>query len=67
VAYAYDLAGRRTSMQISGQDEVTYTYDAADRLTPIAQDTAEVAFAYDAADRRTSLTLPNVIVVEYGL
>jgi RHS repeat-associated protein len=53
-------------MQVSGQDEVAYTYDAADRLTLIAQDTAEVAFAYDAADRRTSLTLPNGIVIEYG-
>jgi RHS repeat-associated protein len=66
VTYAYDDAGRRTSMTVAGQSAVNYSYDNADRLIGLTRGTAAVSIAYDSADRRTSLTLPNGIVVEYG-
>jgi len=64
VSYAYDAAGRRTSLTVLGQPTVTYTYDNANRLTQITQGTATVSFGHDAAGRRTSLTLPNGIATE---
>src|SRR5271170_1484324 len=55
-----DVAGRRTSMTVSGQNAVSYTFDIANRLTQISQSgTGTVGFGYDNADRRTLLTLPN--------
>ncbi|HEV2387689.1 MAG TPA: RHS repeat-associated core domain-containing protein [Candidatus Acidoferrales bacterium] len=67
VSYAYDNAGRRTQMTVSGQaSAVAYAYDNASRLTGITQGTAGVSFGYDATGRRTSLTLPNGIVVGYS-
>jgi YD repeat-containing protein len=66
ISYAYDDAGRRTTMHVAGQTPVSYTYDDADSLTGVTQGSPSVAIAYDDADRRTSLTLPNGIVVEYG-
>jgi RHS repeat-associated protein len=66
VSYAYDNAGRRQSMTVIGQTEVSYTFDNANRLTGITQGSSSVAFAYDGANRRTSLTLPNGIVVAYS-
>jgi RHS repeat-associated protein len=65
VDYTYDAASRRATMTVSGQSEVSYTWDDANRLTQIAQGTATVAFGYDNASRRTSLTLPNGIVATH--
>lgn len=65
IAYTYDAAGRRETMQVTGQTVVSYSYDNAARLTGITNGTAGVAIVYDTADRRTSLTLPNGIVIEY--
>ncbi len=67
VNYAYDTAGRRTSMTVAGQTAVDYSYDNANRLTGMTQGTSTSAsFAYDNANKRTSLTLPNGVVVSYG-
>ena len=67
VSYAYDVAGRRTSMTVGGQATVNYTYDNANRLTQMTQGTStSVSFAYDNANRRTSLTLPNGIIMNYS-
>jgi RHS repeat-associated protein len=62
----YDSAGRRSSMTVSGQPAVSYTYDNANRLTQIVQGTSSTTIAYDLDSRRTSLTLPNNVVVNYG-
>ncbi len=40
VGYAYDTAGRRTTMTLAGQPTVSYDYDLADRLTAITQGAA---------------------------
>ena len=53
VSYAYDAAGRRTSMSVSGQTTVTYGFDNANRLTQITQGSANVSFGYDNDSRRT--------------
>ena len=61
-----DVAGRRTSMTVSGQNAVSYTFDIANRLTQISQSgTGTVGFGYDNADRRTLLTLPNGVTQAY--
>jgi RHS repeat-associated protein len=51
-------------MTVSGQSQISYGYDNADRLTSITQGSANVGFTYDSADRRTVLTLPNGVTVE---
>jgi RHS repeat-associated protein len=66
VNYAYDLAGRRTTMTVGTQPAVTYAFDNANRLTQIAQGGAALGFGYDAADRRTSVSLPNGVVGTFG-
>ena len=53
-------------MTPSGATQVSYGFDAADRLTGITQGTSMVSLAYDAADRRTTLTLANGVTVSYG-
>ncbi len=65
IAYAYDVANRRTSMQGNGLSPVAYGYDAASRLTGIAQGPQTASLSYDAANRRSTLTLPNGVTVEY--
>ncbi|HEY6250923.1 MAG TPA: RHS repeat-associated core domain-containing protein [Candidatus Angelobacter sp.] len=64
-SYAYDTAGRQTSMRVTGQPVVTYGYDHADWLTQITQSSSNTSFGYDIAGRRTSLTLPNGVAVSY--
>lgn len=75
ISYAFDAAGRRTSLAIAGQPAVTYCYDAAHRLTQLRQNvaadcssptTATVRLEYDDAGRRSSLTLPNGVRSVYG-
>ncbi len=66
LGYAYDALGRRTSMTVSGQSPVAYTYDAASRLRTITQAPLNpVDIQYDPLGRRTLLTLPNAVSNEY--
>src|SRR5229473_8598891 len=66
LSYAYDAAGRRTSMNVSGQTAVSYSFDNANRLTQIGQGSANVSFGYDNDSRRNTLTLPNGVSMNYG-
>jgi RHS repeat-associated protein len=66
ISYGYDLAGRRASMTVAGQPQVTYSYDNANRLTQIAQGTSTVGFSYDTANRRSTLTLSNGVNMSYA-
>ncbi|MBI3784617.1 MAG: hypothetical protein HY270_14580 [Deltaproteobacteria bacterium] len=66
VDYAYDLAGRRTTMIASGQPSVQYSYDTNSRVTSIAQGNQLVGFEYDLLGRRRMLMLPNGISAEYA-
>jgi RHS repeat-associated protein len=65
ISYGYDLAGRRASMTVAGQPQVTYSYDSANRLMQIAQGTSTVGFSYDTASRRSTLTLSNGVNMSY--
>jgi RHS repeat-associated protein len=65
ISYGYDLAGRRASMTVAGQPQVTYSYDNANRLTQIAQGTSTVGFSYDTANRRSTLILSNGVNMSY--
>jgi RHS repeat-associated protein len=59
VAYQYDVLGRRTQMTANGQQPTTYQYDAASRLTRVAQGTLFAQLGYDHANRRKSLGYSN--------
>jgi RHS repeat-associated protein len=61
----YDTLGRRLWMEVPGQPRVTYTWDAASRLTTVQQGTQVVTLMHDNADRRALLTLPNGVSTEY--
>jgi YD repeat-containing protein len=65
VVYEYDAIGRRTKMTVAGQVPVTYQYDAASRLTQVAQGSLTVGIGYDASGRRTSLAYPNSTSTAY--
>jgi len=53
-------------MTVTGQPEVDYTFDLANRLTRIQQQgSPSTILAYDEDSRRTSLTLPNNVVTTY--
>jgi RHS repeat-associated protein len=71
VTYGYDLLGRLTSANQSGNN-LTFTYDALSRnLTQVRSANTHVftvSSAYDAAGRRTQLTYPaaaNALAVTY--
>jgi RHS repeat-associated protein len=66
INYTYDAAGRRTSMTVGSLTPVTYSYNAANELTAIAQGTTSVDFTYDAAGRLRRLALPNGIAQTYA-
>ena len=61
VSYTYDAAGRRLTVQVASQSQVSCAYDNANRLIGITQGSASLSFGYDAAGRRTSATLPGGI------
>jgi len=61
----YDTLGRRLWMEAPGQARVTYSWDAASRLTQIQQGSQLALFTYDNANRRTLVTLPNGATTEY--
>jgi RHS repeat-associated protein len=61
ISYGFDDAGRRTSMQVTGQPAVVYAYNRAGQPTSITKDDQAVGFAYDDAGRPVSLTLPGGI------
>ena len=53
-------------MVANGQQPVIYGYDAASRLTQVAQGSLTVGLGYDNSNRRTSLTYPNGTSTSYG-
>lgn len=65
VSYSHDIAGRRTSLSVEGQETVSYEYDGMNRLSKISRGTDEVLLAYDPAGRRRSLLLPNGVAASY--
>jgi YD repeat-containing protein len=65
VNYTYDLASRRSTIQVVGQTQETYAFDNANRLTSITQGNTSVGLNYDAANRRTCLSLPNGVTQSY--
>jgi RHS repeat-associated protein len=66
VEYTYDALGRRLTMDVPGQAQISYDWDDADRLLTITQGSNVVAFEYDNANRRTKLTYPSGTFTEYA-
>jgi RHS repeat-associated protein len=72
VTYGYDLASRRTNMQLTdgsgAEPAISYTYDNGGRLLSVTQGTGAVScnglqvtlcFTYNAANLQSSLAFPN--------
>jgi RHS repeat-associated protein len=66
VSYGYDVLGRRTSLKINNQRNLSYSYDDNDRLTAITEGNETFGFSYDQLDRRSGMTLPNGISTAYS-
>jgi RHS repeat-associated protein len=58
--------GRRASLSVPGQPDVNYTFDEANRLSQINQNSSTVSFTFDSAGRRTTMTLPNGVTATYN-
>jgi YD repeat-containing protein len=66
IAYAYDLAGRPTTVSDSSGN-FTYGYDSAGRLISATRpDAKQVSYQYDNASNRTRLTWPDGYYVTYS-
>jgi RHS repeat-associated protein len=66
VAYAYNAAGRRTSMT-DGTGTTTYSYDADGRTTGVTDGAGEpVSYGYDPAGLLTTIGYPNGESVSQG-
>ncbi|MGC4062293.1 MAG: RHS repeat-associated core domain-containing protein [Aquabacterium sp.] len=81
VTYTYDNGGRRLSTTVTNgpagsqvvQPTISYTWDAANRLTQISQAAGasnnnvaqQVSFVYDNADRLTQVSYSNGVVTNY--
>jgi RHS repeat-associated protein len=66
VSYAYDAAGRRSSMTYAGATQ-QYTYDGVGRLLSlVSPQVGTFHFEYDAAGRRTRLLRPNGVTTSYA-
>lgn len=62
--YEYDDAGRITRIYVPGISDLTYTFDAAGRMTSETQNiigfgSRTVQYGYDSDSRRTSITYPS--------
>jgi RHS repeat-associated protein len=65
-AYAYDEAGRVTSLDSDAAPALTYAFDLAGRLTSLESSGAVATFSSDAAGARTGAALPNGAVTSYA-
>ena len=67
--YTYDLAGNRTSLQVSTDSTVqniSYTYDVLNRLATVSESgRQQAAYAYDTNGNRASLTYANGVTETY--
>jgi RHS repeat-associated protein len=67
IAITIDGAGKPTSYTYAAGKVVKYTYDAAGRVSGVADWIGgQVSITYDAASRRMSHTFPNGVAVTYG-
>src|SRR5205823_14814182 len=66
VTVEYDEIARRFKLSVSGQPDVTYTYDVASQLKQVTQASETVLLDYDDASRRSSLSYPNATNTSYS-
>ena len=67
--YTYDLAGNRTSLQVSTDSTVqniSYTYDVLNRLATVSESgRQQAAYTYDTNGNRASLTYASGVTETY--
>ncbi len=66
VSYAYDAAGNREVMLVSGQEPTIYSFDDANQLTGLSRGGESVSLSYDDASRPEAITLPDGVEERYG-
>ncbi len=72
VNFAYDLAGRTTTISDTVGSAIAYGFDTAKRLTseaetiPLLSGARTIAYLYDQASNRTRLTWPDAYYVQYA-
>ena len=74
VTRTFDAGGRRLTLTVTGQPTITYSYDAANRLTQIQQAAGSnngnvvqtTGYSYDNANRLTQRIYPNGIHASYS-
>ncbi len=59
LTYGYDALGGRTNFAVAGVLDVSYEYDARNRLVEIHGNGETTQFGYDAAGQRTNAIWPN--------
>jgi RHS repeat-associated protein len=62
--YTYDGVGNRLTENNTG--EITYTYDANNKLTQLVGPSGTTTFGYDDNGNMTSMTNPGPVVTTYG-
>ncbi|RPH74906.1 hypothetical protein EHM76_02675, partial [bacterium] len=66
VAYTYDGAGNRLTLQVNGQPAVQYIYDGLDRLSEVIDSSRVTRYTYDAAGQLLAVDLPNGVRSSYA-
>lgn len=61
--FTYDVLGRMTAAS-NANAEITYTYDAVDRVTSEVLNGKTTAYSYDIAGRKRTITYPSGRVIE---
>ncbi|MCP4697480.1 MAG: hypothetical protein GY862_11595, partial [Gammaproteobacteria bacterium] len=69
LTYGYDNAGNRTGLTLTGADfeqNVSYAYDALNRLKSVQGSQGKTLYAYIAAGSRQSVSYPNGVTTRYA-
>ena len=64
--FLYDALGGRTNFAVAGVLDVSYEYDARNRLVEIHGNGKSTRFDYDAAGQRTNAVWPNGTFAAYA-
>ena len=66
VNYQYNKLGQRTSIGISGENDINYTYDNLNRLTGLKSEDFETFYSYDAFGNLKEKTFSNGVKTEFS-
>lgn len=65
VSYKYDKEGNKINVTDSAEGNISYAYDAMNRLSTVTSNNATTSYTYDAVGNRKSFSLPNGVTTTY--